>query len=81
MASQICSENVRPRLATTELSWRYFFNVPEPYLPLKKVLSTLTSLSGFTLVFLFSCSPRDLKSSIVPSRGANLGTSFSMLFL
>lgn len=39
----------------------------------------LTLLSVFALVFLFSCS--SMRSSIVPSRRTNLGTSASILFL
>lgn len=45
----------------------------------RKVFSSLTFLSVFALVFLFSCS--SMRSSIVPSRRTNLGTSASILFL
>ena len=47
-------------------------------LSLKKVFIRVMCLSVFALVFLFSCS--SMKSSIVPSRTANLGPS-SILFL
>lgn len=45
----------------------------------RKVVSRLTLLSVFALMFLFSCS--SMRSSIVPSRRTNLGTSASILFL